>query len=40
LLLLIRPILPGSGFGWVTAIGAVFVMVVIVGAGIISADMT
>jgi hypothetical protein len=35
-----RPILAGSGFGWLTAMGAVFVMVVIVGAGIISADMT
>ncbi len=40
LLLLIIPILAGSGLGCETAMGAVFVMVVIVAAGIIRADMT
>ncbi len=39
LLLLMMPILAGSGFGWVTAIGAVLVIVVIVGAGIIRAEV-
>ncbi len=40
LLLVIRPSLAGSAtLGWVTAIGAVFVIVVMVAAGIIRVDM-
>jgi hypothetical protein len=39
LLLLMIPILPRSDLGWETAIGAVFVIVVMVAAGIIRVDM-
>ena len=33
------PILAGSDLGWVTAMGAVFVIVVMVAAGIIRVDI-
>ena len=39
LLLLMIPILVGSDFGWLTAMGAVLVMVVMVAAGIIRVDI-
>ena len=34
-----KPIFPGSALGWVTAMGAVFVIVVMVAAGIIKVDI-
>ena len=40
LLLLMIPIFVWSGLGWEAAMGAVLVIVVIVAAGIISADIT
>ena len=34
-----KPIFPGPALGWVTAMGAVFVIVVMVAAGIIKVDI-